>query len=368
VTKPEISVFIPVYKESFLLPDILSTLITQDVKKEIFVIIDEPTEFSLTVINEFKEKVKFIVNNKRVGKVNALNNVVKQSSGEILLFLDADIEIKDSAFLKKIEEELKDADILDIKKEVVKDSFLAKMAYYEYVGINMGAWMLSKFLKKCPSVNGSAFAIKRDTFESLGGFRRVIVEDVDLATRAFINGAIFKYSENVKVYNHVHSSFKNWLIQRKRWSVGTALWFKEWYKPLLKTVFKTPQIIIPALFFLFPSLLLFLLSIFAENLWAYKLVSLVFLFFAVKVNAAFPFLIFIMLSIDFIRKPILSMLSFFIFSLIFYALSKKLGFTFKIHEFFIYYFIYSPLNLFITINGIIRVFIFNKKDTQDWKV
>ncbi|MEM3476347.1 MAG: glycosyltransferase family 2 protein, partial [Candidatus Bathyarchaeia archaeon] len=130
--RPKISILIPVYKESKLLPNILNKLLKQKIEKEIFVIIDEPSEYSLKILNEYNGKVKFVVNNERIGKVNALNEVAKITSGEILLFLDADIEILDDEFfLDRILMEMKEADIVDIKKEVVKDGFLTKMSYYE---------------------------------------------------------------------------------------------------------------------------------------------------------------------------------------------------------------------------------------------
>ena len=126
------------------------------------------------------------------------------------------------------------------------------MTYYEYVGFNIGSWFVSKFVGKCPAVNASAFAIKREVFASLKGFRRVVSEDLDIAVRAFIENYKFKYTKRVNVYNSVHSNWKNWLTQRKRWSIGCALWFKEWYRELLKICSKTTTNFHPWLAFSFP--------------------------------------------------------------------------------------------------------------------
>ena len=366
--KPKVSVFIPVYKESEHLPILLKELISQKTSKEIFVVIDEPTKESLRVSKNFKNKVEFIINKKRIGKSNALNKTVEMSSGNILLFLDDDVELSDNTnFLKKIIDEMKDADILDIKKRVVKDSFLSKMTYYEYVGFNAGSWMISKYLKKCPGVNGSAFAIRRKAFESLGGFRRVVAEDLDIATRAFLNDFRFKYTKEIEVYNHVHSNWKKWIGQRKRWSFGAALWVKEWYKDLLKTSIKRPQIFIPAIFSLFPSLLLLILSFLSPDMLIYKTISIFSLFLALKFGFVLPILMLTTFSVNIIRSLFVTVLSFSIFSIIFFGLSKKLGFNFKIHEFFFYYFFYSLLCLFFLIVELVQVFIFNKKLSIDWK-
>ncbi len=371
----EISVIIPVYRESRLLPKVLSTLLKQKISPklyEIIVVIDEPTKYSLNLLRRYHKKVKFIVNKKRVGKANALNEAVKHSSGNILLFLDSDVILPDDTdYLKKVMEEMKNTDILDIKKEVIENSFLSTMTYYEYIGFNIGSWFVSKFVGKCPSVNGATFAIKRKVLTSLKGFRTVVSEDLDIATRAFLKNYTFKYTKRVKVYNSVHANWRNWIMQRKRWSIGAALWFKEWYKDLLKICAKKPQIFIPSLFFLFPSIVLMLLYFLIPNLLIYKTLSLIFLLLAVKLNFMLPILWFSTISLDFIKSSLASILSFLSFSIVFFILSKKLDFNFKLHEFLVYYFFYSPLGLLIMIVALISVFFFERKAVKkisDWKI
>ena len=98
---------------------------------------------------------------------------------------------------------------MDIKKKVVKDkSFLSKMAYYEYLTFNISSWLSSRYLHKCPAVNGAAFAIKREMFEKVHGFRTVVAEDIDLATRAFLEDSSFAYTTDVEVKNEVHGGLE----------------------------------------------------------------------------------------------------------------------------------------------------------------
>ncbi|OYT43280.1 MAG: hypothetical protein B6U88_01425 [Candidatus Aenigmarchaeota archaeon ex4484_56] len=371
----KISVIIPVYRESGLLSEVLNILLNQNIGRniyEVIVIIDEPTKCSLDILRKYDNEIKFIINKKRVGKANALNEAVRQSSGNILLFLDSDIMIPyDKFYLKKIIEEMEDTDILDIKKEVIKNSFLSRMTYYEYVGFNIGSWFVSKFVGKCPAVNGSAFAIRKDVLTSLKGFRRVITEDLDIAMRAFLKNYKFKYTKQVIVYNYVHSNWKKWIIQRKRWSIGCALWFKEWYRDIFKICIRHPSTYILSLFFLFPSIVLVLLYLFIPKLLIHKLFSLIFLLLAVKLNFILPVLWLSTISIDFVKSSLASILSFISFSIIFFILSKKLDFKFKLHEFLIYYFFYSFLGLFIMVAALINIFFFDKeaeKIISDWKI
>ncbi len=79
----DVSIFIPIYRESSQLEGMLNELGEQNVSKEIFVTVDQPTEEFLKKIPQFeKENVQFIVNKERVGKANALNSTVKLSTGK----------------------------------------------------------------------------------------------------------------------------------------------------------------------------------------------------------------------------------------------------------------------------------------------
>lgn len=284
----DISIFIPVYRESEQLIAILSRLSSQDVDKEIVVTVDEPTDAFLEEMEQFSN-VRFLVNRQRVGKVNALNAAVKESTGRVLLFLDADLELPDDPdFLKKIIAEMHYTDVLDIKKNVKKNSFLSKMAYYEYFSFNISSWLASRYLHKCPAVNGAAFAITKDAFDSINGFRGVVAEDIDIATRAFLNDSSFAYSDNVEVRNVVFSDWRSWFRQRRRWSIGQALWVKDWYKDLFRKCFKKPQVFLPGLFFLYPSVMVLFLNIAVPSTWMYQSLWTFAFLLSFKFNIAWP--------------------------------------------------------------------------------
>ena len=376
----DISVFIPVYRGSALLGDNLNKLIHMPGRKEIFVIIDEPSDESRDIAERFGSEVKFIINKKRGGKVNALNNAVPVSSGRVLVFLDADISLpQDPAFLLKVLREMEDADILDLRKEVVRGTFLSNMTYYEYSAANFVSWLFSRFSHRTPVINGAGFAIRRDVFLSLGMFRNVVSEDLDLATRAYIAGYRFKYSESVTVYNHVYSTWKDWVKQRKRWSVGTALWIREWYKTLSSYIVRHPMSTIPSAIFLLPLLLIPLLAFIHPE----QLVSRTLLFARIYLTALIPpvlgeytthlALLHTNMYDTHYSKVMWNMGMFFLCgylltSFMFYIFSIRLGFHYNIAEFFIYYLFYSIISLAMMVQGFVRVFILNDKSVTDWVV
>jgi len=366
----DISIFIPIYKESTQLDGILDVLCPQNVSKEIFVTVDEPTEAFREKLSKIKrENVTIIINEERIGKANACNSTVKLSSGKVLFFLDADVSLpNDPDYLRKIIMEMEHTDILDIKKEVTKDkSFLSKMTYYEYLTFNMSAWLSSHFMKKCPAVNGAAFAISREMFEKLNGFRTVVAEDIDLATRAFLAEGRFAYSKDVEVKNVVYSDWRKWYIQRRRWSIGQALWVKDWYKDLIRRFAKKPQVFLPSLFFLYPSVTIFVLSALIPSVWLYNGLLMFSLFLSVKMNFALPLFLISLATADVLKILIMSLAGFGITAGVFYAFGRKLGFRqLRLHEMFFYYFFYASLWWAFVIVGQVQV-IFGRKQGPGWK-
>jgi len=366
----DISIFIPVYKESDQLANILDELTSQNVAKEIFVTVDEPTaDFTQKIKSLKHENIKFIVNKERMGKANALNSTVKLSSGKVLLFLDSDIQISsDTDFLRKIIMETQTADIVDIKKRVIKGkSLLSKMAYYEYFTYNVSAWLSSKYLHKCPAVNGAAFAIKRETFEKVGGFHKVIAEDIDLATRAFLEDSSFAYSSDVEVKNVVYSDWRKWFTQRRRWAIGQASWLVCWFQDLAKKFLKKPQVFIPGLFFLYPSVAIYLISALVPSLWMYNSLLVFSLFLSVKFNIMLPVFLVSLGTANLLKVVIISLSGFGITAGVFYGFSRKIGFReMKIHELCVYYFFYSSIWITIIIIGSFQVIVLRKKVAPGW--
>jgi cellulose synthase/poly-beta-1,6-N-acetylglucosamine synthase-like glycosyltransferase len=364
----DVSVFIPVFKESEHLSNLLERLVEQDASKEIIVTVDEPKEGFLAKMKRFTD-VKFIVNKERIGKANALNDSVKQSSGKVLVFLDSDIELADDpAFLQKIAEQMKEVDVLDIKKSVKRTSFLSKMAYYEYFTFNISSWIASKYMQKCPATNGAAFAMRRETFEEVGGFNKVVAEDIDIATRAFLKGHSFAYTADVEVKNIVYSSWRSWFRQRERWAVGQALWLKDYYKGLFRKCITKPQIILPALFFLYPPLISFSLNFLLPSAWMYNLLTVFSWFASTKFSTVLPIFLVTIPTADVLKTVLISLSSFAVTALLFYRFSKKLGFEFKIHEVFVYYFFYSVLWIVVIFIGYFQVLVLRKNSAPDWKI
>lgn len=106
-----ISVVIPFYNEKENLPILIDQLINRlnRIKKEYEIILvndGSSDNYQLSIIN-YQKNIKLISHRKRFGKGQALKTGIENSSGEIIVFMDADLQDdpKDiHKFLKKINE------------------------------------------------------------------------------------------------------------------------------------------------------------------------------------------------------------------------------------------------------------------------
>lgn len=338
--------------------------------KEIIVVIDNPTKTSRDLAKKFANVVKFILNGERIGKVNALNEAVKLTTGDILLFLDSDVQIQTNrgSFMEILAREMNGIDILDIKKKIIRDSILSKLVHYEYLSSSLVSWIFSKKIGKCLGLNGAAFAIRRDVFLHLEGFRRTLVEDFDLATRSFLSDFSFKYTNKVWVLIKPQPNWRSWYKQRKRWSIATGIWLKDYYRQLARITIKKPQIILPSLLLMLPSLLLLSINYLIPETTYYHAASLVLFFLASYSSLTFPPFFLTAFVLPIAKNLAASAITYAIFSIIFFLSARKLGYYFNPVEFLGFYFIYSPIWVLMIAVGLLRVATHRDKIDLDWKV
>jgi cellulose synthase/poly-beta-1,6-N-acetylglucosamine synthase-like glycosyltransferase len=368
----KISIFIPVYRESCFLEPLLTGLLNDPYgNKEIIVVVDEPAQRSLDISRKFSDKVNFIFNGKRKGKANVLNEIINKSTGDIFLFLDSDVllDAKENggSFLEAIAEEMEDAEIVEVKKGVIKDSFISRIACYDYLGFNLTSWYFSRRIGRCLGVNGAAFAIKRETFEALGGFRRVICEDLDIATRSFINNVRFKFIDKVTAYTRVPSSWREWFNQRKRWGIGAAFWFKENFKLLKRVLKEHPEVAIPSLLFIFPALPLLLMNLFMPDDLYTKMLYVSLILLSTKTNLLLPPTALTSTTISTLKSFLIVIGNLIASSTIFYIFARRIRFHFNPIEFTIFYFVMAPLWLLIIVTSLIKVYTKPENIKIDWK-
>jgi cellulose synthase/poly-beta-1,6-N-acetylglucosamine synthase-like glycosyltransferase len=363
----KISIIIPVYRESELLEGLIRDLLNDGyAPKEMLVVIDEPTRASLRLVKKYRRRVRFFVNERRLGKARALNRITPLASGDVLLFLDADLKILTPHFVTRVAQEMRRCDVMEIKRRAIRDSLIAKLASYEFLFCGFWGWFCSERLGENVGLCGAAFAIRRELFDSLGGFRREVVEDVDLGARAFLKGYSYRYANDIEVATPVHSNLRRLWEQHQRVWIGMALWFKKHYRTLYRFVRKYPSILLLTFPILLPSLALLFFNI-LPLLFLEKVALMAFLFLSLRLSLSLPLFIFVWIYLI-LRNLIGSLLAFSISAAIHYVYAWKMRCEFSLVEFWLYSLIWAPVWAVVVALSFFRVFALSRYTLTDWKV
>ena len=368
----KVSIIIPVLRESEFLEATLSSFARDSYQnKQIIAVIDEPTQRSLDTAERFKDQVRFILNKKRIGKSNALNAAVKASDGDILFFFDSDnvLDGHSGDTISKLVDGIRGKDVVEFKINVIKDSMVSKMVSFEFASANLTNILYSRFAKRKPIVGGAAFAIRRQVFFDIGGFRNFIAEDLDFGWRAFEKKKSYSQIDSIKISTKSPPNLSSWFVQRRRWAVGTAEWFVRSYRSIfMGTIKTTSSVTVPSIFILFPTAVLGVISLFLSESLLEKFAIIFLTLLPLKIPQITPVVFVVFTSVTLLKSIVMYALGFTVSLALSYIACRSIGQKFSVGEFAIYYFVYSPVMLVMFAYGFFRVCILRNFGLPDWKV
>lgn len=214
MTKPAVSVVIPAYNEATYIDRLLESLSKQDFKPfEVIVSDAQSNDGTQEVVASFKTKldVKFVESPPR-GPAHGRNLGAAKASGEWLVFLDADVDLPDPTFIRRLLEKTKAKgwSTSSAQLKVMPGSLLGKIGHNQ-------AYMNLMAHTRHPIFQGYCMFTKREVFKKLGGFDERIRygEDNDYATRAapygfgFVKGLYYLVDPRRYQQEGVKLLFKN---------------------------------------------------------------------------------------------------------------------------------------------------------------
>lgn len=244
---PLVSILIPARNEEQNIENILSSCLSQDYPfVEIIVLDDQSDDRTAEIVRSFSEehpKVRLEQGIERppgwLGKPWACHQLSKKATGDIFVFVDADVWFEPTT-VSKIIHELKSSDMITVWPEQKVVGFWEKMVIpmiYHTLFTLLPAkyverdprWMPGRlrkiFSEQFAAACGQFLALNRSAYQQIGGHRTVqqqIVEDVELAKAAKRNKLKLKmYHGAAQVYCRMYDSPSEiWNGLRKNFFVG----------------------------------------------------------------------------------------------------------------------------------------------------
>ena len=377
--KPDLSILIPVYRMSHVLPSLLSSLNNvRSANVEVIVVVDEPQPEIFDLKSRFKN-IKFIVNGNRQGKANALNRALREAKANNILFLDSDVMIKSDpdVFMSSTLEALKHHDIVEYKEITRYDGSLrSRLIRLDDVMYSFSYSLFSKLTGKCFALSGAAFATKRSVLEELGGFQRVIQEDIDLGTRAFLKNKSFTILKDLEVSVEPPNSWRSWIEQRKRWFMGYGAWFRRYFPHILKAFVQNPKMLLPVVVL---ALILSLPTIFSivmvpsiiSGVALAQLFKNIYMPFTGDLSNMLKYLLSLRIgneTLDTLTCTLRIIICYLLYSAIFSIICKSFDVDFSLKCFLPYATVYTITTFILLVVFLVKGVIVGDRSLPDWKI
>lgn len=218
-----ISVIVPAFnEEKTIRPCILSLQNLNYPNYELIVVDDGSTDRTLEEISKI-EGIK-LIHQSNQGKPEALNTGIRNSSGEVVLTVDADTTLDKQALAElaaRFERDERLGAVAGNVKVKTESTLLNALQSAEYAtGINLirkGQSVLGCVM----IVPGPVAALRRDAVEKAGFFsKETFAEDFDITLMILKAGFKAEYEEKSIAYTDAPKSVEDLIKQRRRWYRG----------------------------------------------------------------------------------------------------------------------------------------------------
>ena len=228
---PLVSIIVPAYNEQVNAIRTVNSLLAQDYLNVEIIFVDDGSkdETYQRVKDQFISNSKVVVFNKENGgKSSALNFGIQKSSGDFVVCIDADTQLKKDAvtqLMQKFDKENVGAVAGNVKvgNEV---NMITRWQSIEYITSQNFDRRAFDLLNCITVVPGAIGAFRKDAILIAGGFTTdTLAEDCDLTMRLHRNGYLVKNCTSAISYTEAPETFKQFLKQRFRWSFGVMQCF-----------------------------------------------------------------------------------------------------------------------------------------------
>ncbi|MCX6763625.1 MAG: glycosyltransferase family 2 protein [Candidatus Moranbacteria bacterium] len=204
-------------------------------------VIDNSDELSLEKLSR-PYKISLIKPEKNIGFGSAANLGARNTHGEILLFLNPDTEVPPDFFSKALAIFQKRPDIAVLGPKILDEngktqewSVGREVNFWDLIGNNLGfirsqkIWASGKN-QKVDWVSGASLFIRREAFDSVGGFDEnlfLYFEDIDLCRRVRRKKGKVAYFPRISVRHKGGRSFSSREAQKKYYYTSQDHYFKK---------------------------------------------------------------------------------------------------------------------------------------------
>lgn len=259
---PHVTVVIPMHNEEKVAHQILDCLVSVDYprdKLEIIPVNDHSEDRTKEILDEYALRYNSIKplhrNTEPRGKPSGLNDVIKQTAGEIIVVFDADY-LPPKGIVRDIAITFNDHEVGAVMGRVIPENtgknLLTRVLDLERAGGYQVDQQARYNLGLLPQYGGTVGGFRRKVVLDLGCFDpNILTEDTELTYKLFINGWKIVYANRIECYEESPEDWNVRSRQIRRWARGHTQVLFQYIVPLIKSRYLVPSEKIDGLLLLF---------------------------------------------------------------------------------------------------------------------
>ena len=251
--KITLTIGIPAYNEAENIGALLVSLnrqqLTAAVIEKVIVYSDASTDNTLTVVKRLKNSIiQVILGKKRMGKANAMNMIMKHTTSDILVILDADILIRDVRMIERLVEPImkENADLASARvkeywtkskfEEILKISMLLKKDIFE-------AYKQGNNIYTC---HGRGRAFSKKLYSVMRFTENIVAEDAYGYLYTVYSNFKYIFAKNANIHYRLPGTFKDHQKQSVRFIQSYKQLADEFGEEFIKRETRIPlHIVVP---------------------------------------------------------------------------------------------------------------------------
>lgn len=226
---PSVSILVPAHNEGAGIEGAIQSLLEIHYPfVEIVVINDGSTDDTLNRANKWSgtyRNAKVVVVNSivNIGKAEALNLGIKNSTGEIIVCMDGDSRLDPESIIKGVAH-FRDKNVAAVAgnvKIINRNKIITKLQALEYIeGLNL-VRRAQGYYQCVNIIPGPMGFFRRTSLEAVGGYEAdTFAEDCDLTVKMLSNGMQINYEPGAVSWTEAPESIFGLTTQRYRWTRG----------------------------------------------------------------------------------------------------------------------------------------------------
>ncbi len=221
-----VSVVIPAFNEEKVIAKTLCCMLASDYPGplEILVVDDGSSDRTSEIVGAATDPRVRLIHQSNAGKGVALQNGVRQATGEVIVFADADTQF-DREAISRMVDALADPKVGAVSGQARVGNlrtFVARCQELEYAcnfNLDRRAYAAWNCITVVP---GAISAIRRSAIDAAGGISLdTLAEDTDLSLSIHRTGYRVEYAPAALAYTEAPETYRQLARQRFRWAFGT---------------------------------------------------------------------------------------------------------------------------------------------------